>query len=59
MTSDVDPDPVGSAFIWVRGFGFLMRIQRYNMKGKVQQTNFRRVFRRKKYFFMSETKKSS
>ena len=37
-SSDVDPDLVGSAFIWVRGSGSVFRmriqIQRYNMKEK-------------------------
>ena len=45
--SDVDPDPVGSVFIWV---------QRY-MKGKTAFSKqfFRGFFCRKCYFFKSET----
>ena len=39
-TNDVDPDPVKSAFIWVRGFGsafrLRIRIHRYKMKGKAE-----------------------
>ena len=49
---DVDPDPVGSGFIWVRGSGsgfrIRIRIQRYKMKGKTKKK--RQQFRKKLYF---------
>ena len=47
-TSDVDPNPVGSAFISVResGSAFRIRIQRCKMKGKAE---FNQIFF---YFFV-------
>ena len=54
LYSDVDPDPVGSAFIWVRGSGSR------GIKLREKQTltnNFLKVFFVGNIFFKSETKK--
>jgi len=32
--SDMDPDPVGSAFIWVRGFRSAFGLHKHNKKAK-------------------------
>ena len=53
-TSDVDPDPVGSEFIWVRGSGSGPRV----IKCRVKQSSTNKVFfSRKWFFFKSEPKK--
>ena len=59
ISNDVDPDPVGSAFIWVRGSGSAFR--RYIMKGKAEfnQQIFGVFFRRKLYFSSLNLKKAA
>ena len=65
LTSDVDPDPVGSGFIWVRGSGsgFGLRIQRYKitekMKGKAKFNQQKFFFSKEIKFFKSEPKKGT
>ena len=56
MDPDLDPDPVGSAFIWVRGSG---SESSHKMKGKAEfnQRIFGFLFRRKLYFSDSEPEK--
>ena len=58
--SDVDPDPVDSGFIWVRGSGFRIRIriQRYKMKGIAEfNQQFFAFFFQETIFFKSKHKK--
>ena len=62
-TRVVDPNPVGSGFIWVRGSGFIwvrgsgfriwIRIQRYKIKGKAEFNQ--QIF--EVYIFKSELQK--
>ena len=48
--SDVDPDPVGSGFIWVRGSGFWIQIKRYKIIDKMEG---KAEFNQQKSFFFA------
>ena len=57
--NDVDPDPVASTFIWVRGFGSGSRGIRYilDIRKKQSLTNkFWDFFLQEMIFFQSKTK---
>ena len=58
MTSDVDPDPVGSVFVWARGSESGSKCKKMRGKAEFNQ-QILGFFCRKLYFLKSETKKGA